>query len=102
MKRMIFSAALAGFATTAQAQEDLVAAGAEAAGEWCARCHDITADGPMKQHPPAFAAIAKYRPEEQIRGRIWFPGLHTGMPEWSYVLQPETVDALTAYILSLE
>ena len=84
------------------AQEGSIENGAELAAEFCAQCHDITATGPMKQHPPAFAAIAKFRPEEQIRASIWFPALHAGMPQVMNVLDREAVEDLTAYIVSLE
>ncbi len=78
------------------------ARGGALAGEHCARCHDIGADGPPKRHPPSFAAIAGFRPEEQIEARIWTPNVHSAMPSWSYVLTREDVDDLVTYIVSLE
>ena len=90
--------ALAGGAVAAQ-DADL---GKELAGEFCARCHDISEDGAWKEYPPSFASIAKFRPEDQIRGRIWFPSVHSSMPEMSIVLDRDGVDALTMYILSLD
>ena len=53
--------------------EGTVEDGEQIAAECCVRCHNVSADGPMKEHPPAFAAIAKFGSEEQIRARIWFP-----------------------------
>ncbi|WP_170609049.1 c-type cytochrome [Ruegeria arenilitoris] len=76
--------------------------GGEIAREYCVRCHDVSRDGAMKEHPPAFAAIAKFRSEEQIRSRIWFPSIHSGMPNFGIYLNSGSVDALTAYITSLE
>jgi mono/diheme cytochrome c family protein len=89
-------------ASPASAQEGNATRGAELAQDFCAQCHDISATGPMKQHPPAFAAIARFRPEEQIRASIWFPALHEGMPQVINVLDRQSVADLTAYILSLE
>ena len=84
------------------AQEGNATRGAELAKDYCAQCHDISATGPMKQHPPAFAAIARFRPEEQIRASIWLPALHAGMPQVMNVLDRQSVEDLTAYIVSLE
>lgn len=85
----------------AQAQGDAVE-GEEIAREACTRCHDVDPGGPFKQHPPSFAAIAVYRSEEQIRGRIIFPPLHTAMPQMAYMLTPDNVEHLVAYIVTLE
>ena len=79
-----------------------VAVGEEIARESCVRCHNVEADGPFKEHPPSFAAIAVYRSEEQIYGRIMFPPLHSSMPEIGYMLTPDNVEHLVAYIRSLE
>lgn len=92
---------LATVATRAFAEGD-VAAGEKFAREWCTRCHNVEPDGPFKLHPPSFASIAVYRSEGQIRGRMLFPPLHSNMPELSYMLLPENIDDVVAYILSLE
>ena len=86
---------------SAYAEPD-AANGRELAQEWCTRCHNVLPGGPFKLHPPSFASIAVYRSEEQIQGRILFPPLHTGMPQIGYMLTPENVEDLVAYILSLE
>ena len=78
------------------------AAGQALAREHCAHCPDVEAGGAMKMHPPSFAAIARFRPEDQIRARIWFPSLHSVMPPMMNLLTFENVDVLTDYILSLE
>jgi mono/diheme cytochrome c family protein len=78
-------------------------AGAKLAQQYCARCHDIGPAGASKQYPPSFAAIAAYRSEEQIHGRIIFPTMHSGMPEVAlYLLEPEQIADIISYILSLE
>lgn len=79
-----------------------VETGARIAQEYCIRCHDVGPDGAMKQNPPSFAAIARFRSKEQIRARIWFPAIHSGMPNYGIYLDQRSVHALTDYILSLE
>lgn len=88
-------------ASAAFAEGD-VATGEEIARESCVRCHNVDAGGPFKEHPPSFAAIALYRSEEQIYGRIMFPPLHSSMPEVGYMLTPDNVEHVVAYIRSLE
>ncbi len=94
-------AALVFLATTAVAEGD-ADAGRIFALDHCARCHNVEPDGPFKLYPPSFASIAVYRSEGQIRGRMLFPPLHSSMPELGYMLVPENVDDVLAYILSLE
>ena len=89
------------FSSAAFAEGD-VAKGAEIAREQCVRCHNVEPDGPFKEHPPSFAAIAVYRSDEQIYGRIVFPPLHAAMPQLGYMLTPDNVEHLVAYIRSLE
>lgn len=78
------------------------AVGAKLAREHCTQCHDVEAGGAFKLHPPSFASIAVFRSEEQIFGRIMFPPLHSSMPQVGYLLTPDNVDHLVAYIVSLE
>jgi len=79
-------------------------AGEKLAQQYCARCHDIAPGGAFKQYPPSFASIAVYRSAEQIYGRIVFPALHFGMPEFSqsFILNDKNISDLVAYITSLE
>ncbi len=79
-----------------------IAIGEEIARESCVRCHDVDADGPFKEHPPSFAAIAVYRSDDQIHGRIVFPPPHSSMPQLGYMLSPDNIEDLVAYIRSLE
>ena len=78
------------------------AVGEELAREWCTRCHNVEPGGPFKQHPPSFASIAVYRSADQIYGRIMFPSFHSNMPKIGYMLTPNNVDDIIAYIISLE
>jgi mono/diheme cytochrome c family protein len=69
----------------------------------CAACHDVSATGAAKTFPPSFASIAAFRGPEQIYARIVFPTMHSGMPEAAfYLLKPEEVEHLVAYIVSLD
>ncbi len=96
-----FGISMTFFASAALAEGDVVT-GAKLARESCVRCHNVEPKGPFKEHPPSFAAIAVFRSDEQIYGRIMFPPLHAGMPQLGYMLTPDNVKHLVAYIRSLE
>lgn len=96
----VFTALLA--ACPAVAQDPDPELGRELAEQYCTNCHDIEADGQMKQYPPSFAAIAIFRSSEQITSRIQFPPFHVSMPQMSLVLDASNVEDLTAYIVGLE
>ena len=85
----------------AAAQDGNAEQGRLLAEENCASCHNIEPGGPMKMHPPSFAAIGRFRPADQIPGRIWFPATHAVMPPMTSLLLPDQVADLTAYIVSL-
>lgn len=92
----------ASMSISAALAEGDVATGEEIARESCVRCHNVETGGPFKENPPSFAAIAVYRSDDQIYGRIMFPPLHAAMPQLGYMLTPDNVDHLVAYIRSLE
>ena len=99
---LIFPAALVGALTlqaVAAANEGDADAGRELAARWCSGCHNIEPDGPMKQQPPAFAAIVVYRSPDYIRSNIMVP--HSGMPEVAQILGLE-LDDLMAFMMSLK
>jgi mono/diheme cytochrome c family protein len=77
-------------------------AGRALAKQHCARCHDIEAGGAFKTMPPSFASIAAFRTPDEITTRIWWPDMHSRMPQMSNLLTVEEVANLTAYIVSLE
>ena len=79
----------------------LAVEGEELARQWCVRCHNVEVGGPFKMHPPSFASIAVYRSDEQIYSRIMIPPLHSNMPQIVYVLMPDNIEHLIAYIRSL-
>ena len=76
------------------------AAGRALAEKWCVKCHNIEKGGPFKLRPPSFASIAVYRAEHDIHGKIISP--HIGMPEILWVLRPEEIEDIVAYITSLD
>ncbi len=88
-------------ALPATAQEASVSMGRDIAEEYCAACHDVGLDGPFKQDPPSFAAIAKYRSKDQIRQRIVTP-IHDAMPRYTDYMIGGNIDDMVAYIQSLE
>ena len=83
------------------ADTDLVNGG-KLATKWCVRCHDVSVDGLFKQYPPSFASIAVYRSSDQIQSRIAIPPLHNAMPQFAWMMTPENINDLVAYIESLE
>ena len=99
-KSIIASAIASLLIGPAQAQD--VSKGAKLAQELCARCHDVTADGPFKLYPPSFAAIAAYRTGEFIFSRILYSPVHSGMPQMGEMLTREQVADLLVYIGSVE
>lgn len=86
----------------ALAEEGNAANGFKLSQERCARCHNIEKGGAFKQFPPSFQAISIYRNRMEIWGRILSPSPHTGMPGMMWVLTPEEVQDLLAYITSLD
>ncbi len=90
-----------GGSAVAQSKGDVVKGG-RLAKEYCTACHNIDLGGPDKEYPPSFAAIARFRDEQQIRSRIYFPPYHANMPEFGAIMWPDEVDDLTAYIQALD
>ncbi len=77
--------------------------GERLAREFCVICHDVEGNGEFKLNPPSFAAIAVYRSDNQIRNRIFYPPVHSGMsPQLGFAFSADNVEHLVAYIRSLE
>lgn len=76
--------------------------GLELAKQNCARCHDISKGAAFKMRPPSFQSIAIYRREDDIWARILSPSPHSGMPDTQWMLTPEQMQDLLAYIVSLD
>ncbi|MDP5220245.1 cytochrome c [Ruegeria sp. 2205SS24-7] len=83
------------------AEEGDVEMGRNIAEEYCVHCHDVSRSGPFKMDPPSFAAIAKYRSEDQIRKRIVNP-THEDMPRYIKYMIGGNIGDMVAYIVSLE
>jgi mono/diheme cytochrome c family protein len=92
----------AAFAAAPSAHAGDAANGRKLAAVNCVRCHNIEPGGAFKQRPPTFQAIAIYRSEPDIWGRIISPSPHSGMPEVVWDLSPDDVQDLVAYIMSLD
>ncbi|MEX0277634.1 MAG: cytochrome c [Ruegeria sp.] len=75
--------------------------GRSIAEEYCVQCHSIGADGKFKMDPPSFAAIAKFRSQQQIKQLIESPR-HQDMPRYSDYMISGNIDDMVAYIVSLE
>lgn len=102
MKLPIFKLiALIIIATYVAADEPSVTMGKSIAEEYCYACHNVEPDGPFKQIPPSFAAIARYRSADQIKQRILEPNTHD-MPQYTQYMIGGNIDDMVAYIVSLE
>ena len=101
---LAFGVALAGplAAQIMTAEDGDAERGADLAAESCAQCHDITQDGEFKTYPPSFASIGAYRSDDQIFSRIYFPQMHTAMPEMGWYLDRQGIADLVAYIRAVE
>jgi mono/diheme cytochrome c family protein len=77
-------------------------AGRTLAMENCARCHNIEKGAAFKLRPPSFQAIAIYRTADDIWSRIIATSPHSGMPDVQWMLTPDQVQDLVAYITSLD
>ncbi|WP_372573536.1 c-type cytochrome [Ruegeria jejuensis] len=93
--------ALSASSSALSAEEGNVEMGRDIAEEYCVQCHDVSESGPFKMDPPSFAAIAKYRSEEQIRHRIEQP-IHEDMPRYTEYMIGGNIGDMVAYIVSLE
>lgn len=87
----------------AQADEALLEKGRHALETRCARCHAIGAQGtsPHASAPPFREVVKRYPPEslEEALGEGIMSG-HPDMPE--YILSPEEIAAVIAYLHTLE
>jgi len=94
---------LAALATRAMGQESDAARGERLARDHCAACHAIGRTGASpRAGAPAFRDLHARYPVDQLAEAL-AEGIvtgHTDMPEQSFA--PEDVDALIAYLHSLE
>jgi mono/diheme cytochrome c family protein len=95
--------AAVGLVSAAHAQEGGDAAlGKTLAEANCSQCHNIAPGGAFKLYPPSFTAIAIYMDPDIIRMRILNPGHSVLMPEFHTYMMKSNLDALVAFIQSLE
>lgn len=87
--------------STAMAAGD-AAKGYKTAKANCARCHNIEKGAGFKLMPPSFQSVAIYRTAEDIWSRIIAPSPHRGMPDTTWMLSPDDIQDLVAYITSLD
>jgi mono/diheme cytochrome c family protein len=104
MKRLLTAlAVVVGLASAAQAQDGgNVELGKSLAEANCSQCHNIASGGAFKLFPPSFQAIAIYMDPDIIRMRILNPGHSVLMPKFHTYMQQANLDALLAYIGSLD
>jgi cytochrome c len=67
------------------------------AERWCVACHTASGDSVRSDAAPAFAAIARSRTPDQLRG--WLAAPHPPMPNPS--LTRSEIDDIVAYLQSL-
>lgn len=100
---LVACACILGASVSAAFADGSIRDGERAARKSCAICHNVEKNGPFKQIPPSFAAVAVYRSDNQIRNRIFYPDVHSGMSrQLGLVFNVTTVEDLVAYIRSLE
>ncbi|WP_363350313.1 cytochrome c [Methylocystis echinoides] len=88
--------------TAALAQGGDPAVGARLARETCASCHAVGADPHAKSpdpNAPAFVDVAKMPSATELSIKVFLRSSHRNMP--NFILSPEEVDGVTAYILGL-
>jgi mono/diheme cytochrome c family protein len=104
MKRLLTAlVAAACFTSVAQAQDGgNVELGKSLAEANCSQCHNIAPGGAFKLFPPSFTAIAIYMDPDIIRMRILNQGHSVLMPEFHTYMMKSNLDALVAFIQSLE
>lgn len=99
---LTYACLLSAAVSAAYAQGNILE-GERAARKSCVICHNVEKNGSFKLNPPSFAAIAVYRSDNQIRNRIFYPDVHSGMRrQLGFVFSVETIEDLVAYIRSLE
>lgn len=108
--RMVLSAVCALACAPALAQEGDVEAGRELAREVCAACHPVGPDAgeaveplslPFEEGLPlAFEDIANAKGVTEAVLDVWLTSTHPTMPD--FVLTPEEIRDVVAYILSLK
>jgi mono/diheme cytochrome c family protein len=95
--------AFVGLAQTAAAQTVDPSLGERIAMANCRVCHEITASAPAenpKSGAPSFVDVARMPSTTELAIKVFLRSSHRSMP--NFILSPEEIDSVTAYILSLK
>jgi mono/diheme cytochrome c family protein len=113
MSKLIIAAALLssiGFLTSAQTVSGMEASspqsvdpsvGRHLAETICSTCHQISATSPPGRNPaaPSFVDISRMPSTSELAIKVFLRTSHPTMP--NFILSPEEIDSVTAYIRSL-
>src|SRR5664279_5806123 len=113
MSKLIIAAALLssiGFPTSAQTVSGMEASspqsvdpsvGRHLAETVCSTCHQISATSPpgVNSAAPSFIDISRMPSTSELAIKVFLRTPHPTMP--NFILSPEEIDSVTAYILSL-
>jgi mono/diheme cytochrome c family protein len=93
---------LIGLLSSASAQEADLSAGRHLAEAVCRACHQIDATSPnagLISGAPSFVDISRMPSTTELAIKVFLRTSHPTMP--NFILSPEEIDSVTAYILSL-
>jgi len=104
MTKMIATVLLGsiGFLTSASAQSVDPSVGRHLAETVCSACHQISATSPNpspSSGAPSFVDISRMPSMSELAIKVFLRTSHPTMP--NFILSPEEIDSVTAYILSL-
>jgi cytochrome c len=85
---------------SAQSPQVKVEKGHQYATQWCTGCHQVESNSKEKGLFAAdFEEIANVRSTTALSLKVFLQSSHNNMP--NFILQPDEMDAIAAYILSL-
>jgi mono/diheme cytochrome c family protein len=87
--------------TASSAQSVDPSVGRHLAETVCSTCHQISATSPPGKNPaaPSFVDISRMPSMSELAIKVFLRTSHPTMP--NFILSPEEIDSVTAYILSL-
>jgi mono/diheme cytochrome c family protein len=99
-----------GFLTSVQTASSMTASSAQSADPSvgrrlaktvCGTCHQISATSPPSRNPsaPSFVDISRMPSMSELAIKVFLRTSHPTMP--NFILSPEEINSVTAYILSL-
>jgi mono/diheme cytochrome c family protein len=105
MTKLTIATALLGsisLVTSTSAQSTDLSAGRHLAETVCSACHQIDATSPNPEPisgAPSFVDISRMPSTTELAIKVFLRTSHPTMP--NFILSPEEIDSVTAYILSL-